>query len=102
MPLRVAIQMDPIETVNIEGDSSFVMGLSAEARGHSLWHYHPLQLTLRDGKASARARRMNVRRKQVDHFTLGEEEVLELSTLAVILMRQDPPFDMAYITATHI
>jgi glutathione synthase len=102
MPLRVAIQMDPIESVNIDGDSSFVMGLSAEARGHKLWHYHPRQLTLRDGKAFARARPMSLRRKKGDHFTLGEEEVLELSALDVILMRQDPPFDMAYITATHI
>src|SRR4029450_5862190 len=102
MPLRVAIQMDPIESVNIDGDSSFVMGLSAEARGHRLWHYHPRQLTLRDGKAIARARPMSLRRKKGDHFTLGEEEVIELSTLDVVLMRQDPPFDMAYITATHI
>jgi glutathione synthase len=102
MPLRVAIQMDPIESVNIDGDSSFVMGLSAEARGHKLWHYHPRQLTLRDGKAIARARPMTLRRKKGDHFTLGDEEVIELSTLDVILMRQDPPFDMAYITATHI
>jgi glutathione synthase len=102
MPLRVAIQMDPIETVNIEGDSSFVMGLSAEARGHTLWHYQPRQLTLRDGKAFARARPMSLRRKAGDHFTLGEEELIELSTMDVILMRQDPPFDMAYITATHI
>jgi glutathione synthase len=102
MPLRVAIQMDPIESVNIDGDSSFVMGLSAEARGHTLWHYHPRQLSLRDGKAMARARPMTLRRKKGDHFTLGDEEVIELSSLDVILMRQDPPFDMAYITATHI
>jgi glutathione synthase len=102
MPLRVAIQMDPIETINIDGDSSFVMGLSAEARGHKLWHYLPRQLTLRDGKAFARARPMSLRRKPGDHFTLGDEEMLELSTMDVILMRQDPPFDMAYITATHI
>ena len=77
MPLRVAIQMDPIESVNIEGDSSFVMGLSAEARGHKLWHYHPRQLTLRDGKAIARARPMSLRRKKGDHFTLGDEEVIK-------------------------
>lgn len=102
MPLRVAIQMDPIESINIEGDSTFVMGLSAEARGHTLWHYHPRQLSLRDGKAFARARPMSLRRKHGDHFTLGEEEALDLSALDVILMRQDPPFDMAYITATHI
>ena len=102
MPLRVAIQMDPIESVNIDGDSSFVMGLSAEARGHKLWHYHPRQLTLRNGVAVARARPMTLRRKKGDHFTLGEEEVIELKTMDVVLMRQDPPFDMSYITATHI
>ncbi len=102
MPLRVAIQMDPIESVNIEGDSSFVMGLSAEARGHKLWHYHPRQLSLRDGKAIARARPMTLRRVKGDHFTLGDEEAIELSNMDVVLMRQDPPFDMAYITATHI
>jgi glutathione synthase len=102
MPLRVAIQMDPIESVNIDGDSSFVMGLSAEARGHKLWHYHPRQLSLRNGVAVARARPMTLRRKKGDHFTLGDEEVIELKTMDVILMRQDPPFDMSYITATHI
>lgn len=102
MPLRVAIQMDPIESINIEGDSSFVMGLSAEARGHKLWHYHPRQLSLRNGVAVARARPMTLRRKKGDHFTLGEEEVIELKDMDVILMRQDPPFDMSYITATHI
>ncbi|HWA49844.1 MAG TPA: glutathione synthase [Dongiaceae bacterium] len=102
MPLRVAIQMDPIESINIDGDSSFVMGLSAEARGHKLWHYHPRQLTLRNGVAVARARPMTLRRKKGDHVTLGEEEVIELKTMDVILMRQDPPFDMSYITATHI
>ena len=102
MPLRVAIQMDPIESINIEGDSSFVMGLSAEARGHKLWHYHPRQLSLRNGKAVARARPMTLRRVKGDHFTLGAEEVIDLSSMDVILMRQDPPFDMSYITATHI
>ena len=102
MPLRVAIQMDPIESINIEGDSSFVMGLSAEARGHKLWHYHPRQLSLRNGTAVARARPMTLRRVKGDHFTLGDEEVIELASMDVILMRQDPPFDMSYITATHI
>jgi len=102
MPLRVAIQMDPIENVNIDGDSSFVMGLSAEARGHKLWHYHPRQLSLRNGVAVARARPMTLRRKKGDHFTLGDEEVIKLSSMDVVLMRQDPPFDMSYITATHI
>ncbi len=102
MPLTVAIQMDPIESINIDGDSSFVMGLSAQARGHSLYHYHPRQLTFRDGKVTARARPLTLRRERGNHFTAGSEEVIDLSQLDVILMRQDPPFDMSYITATHI
>lgn len=101
MPLTVAIQMDPIESINIDGDSSFVMGLSAQARGHSLYHYHPRQLTFRDGKVTARARPLTLRRERGNHFTAGSEEVIDLSQLDVILMRQDPPFDMAYITATY-
>ena len=102
MSLTVAIQMDPIESINIDGDSSFVMGLSAQARGHSLYHYHPRQLTFRDGKVTARARPPTLRRERGNHFTVGAEEVIDLSKLDVILMRQDPPFDMSYITATHI
>lgn len=102
MSLTVAIQMDPIESINIDGDSSFVMGLSAQARGHSLYHYHPRQLTFRDGKVTARARPLTLRRERGNHFTVGAEEVIDLSKLDVILMRQDPPFDMSYITATHI
>lgn len=102
MSLTVAIQMDPVETVNIDGDSSFVLGLAAQRRGHSLYHYHPRQLSLRDGRVTARARPLAFRREKGNHFTLGAEETLDLAKLDVILMRQDPPFDMAYITATHI
>ena len=102
MPLTVAIQMDPIESIDIDGDSSFVMGLSAQGRGHSLYHYHPRQLTFRDGKVTARARALTLRREKGNHFTTGAEEVIDLSKLDVVLMRQDPPFDMSYITATHI
>ena len=102
MPLTVAIQMDPIESIDFDGDSSFVMGLSAQDRGHSLYYYHPRQLTLRDGKVTARAKPLKLRRERGNHFTAGAEEIIDLSKLDVVLMRQDPPFDMSYITATHI
>jgi glutathione synthase len=102
MSLNVAIQMDPVETIDIDGDSSFVLGLAAQKRGHKLYHYHPRHLSWRDGKVTARARPVEFRRERGNHATLGAEEVLDLSKLDVILMRQDPPFDMAYITATHI
>jgi glutathione synthase len=102
MGLFVAVQMDPIELVNIDGDSSFVMGLAAQERGHKLFHYHPSRLTFRDGKVTARGHAMTLRRERGNHFTLGEPEVIDLSKADVVLMRQDPPFDMSYITATHI
>jgi len=102
MSLAVAIQMDPLESINIDGDSSFVMGLSAERRGHKLYHYHPRDLSLYDGKVTAWARPVTFRREKGNHFTAGAVEKLDLSTVDVVLMRQDPPFDMAYITATHI
>ncbi|HUH85005.1 MAG TPA: glutathione synthase, partial [Stellaceae bacterium] len=97
MGLSVAIQMDPIENVNIDADSTFALALEAQARGHSLYHYLPRQLILRDGCLSARARPLEVRRERGRHFNLGPEETLDLAALDVILMRQDPPFDMAYI-----
>lgn len=102
MTLKVAIQMDPIEAIDIAGDSTFVLALEAQARGHALWHYEPRHLSFREGRVVASARRLEVRRKKGDHYTLGEWEELDLSTMDVVLMRQDPPFDMAYITATHI
>jgi glutathione synthase len=102
MSLAVAIQMDPIESVNIDTDSTFVMALEGQRRGHALWHYLPQHLVLRDGRLYARARRLQVRRERGNHFTLGEFETLDLSTMDLVLMRQDPPFDMAYITATHL
>ncbi|MGB0695055.1 MAG: glutathione synthase [Rhodospirillaceae bacterium] len=100
--LKVAIQMDPIESIDIAGDSSFVLGLEAQNRGHSLYHYGPQSLSFRDGRLTARARAMTLRREMGNHFTLGDEQVLDLSTVDVVLMRQDPPFDMSYITATHL
>ena len=94
--------MDPIENIDINGDSTFVMGLEAQARGHRIWHYLPTALSLRDGRVSAQARRLELRREIGSHFTLGDFEPIDLAEVDVVLMRQDPPFDMAYITATHI
>jgi glutathione synthase len=102
MSLAVAIQMDPIETINIDADSTFALALEAQRRGHTLHHYLPRQLTLTDGRLTARARPLEVRRERGRHFTLGAPETLALAQMDVILMRQDPPFDMAYITATHL
>lgn len=102
MSLAVAIQMDPIDAIDIDGDSTFAMALEAQARGHGLFHYLPEDLSLRDGRVVARARPLEVRREAGDHFSLGNAETLDLAGVDVVLMRQDPPFDMAYITATHI
>jgi glutathione synthase len=102
MALKVAIQMDPIEKIDIGGDSTFALALEAQARGHALLYYGPRDLTFRDGKVTAHARSLSVRNTRGDHFTLGEASVVDLLTQDVVLMRQDPPFDMAYITATHI
>ncbi|MES1151748.1 MAG: glutathione synthase [Dongia sp.] len=102
MALNVAVQMDPVEHINIDGDSTFVMGLAAQERGHKLFYYHPRHLTLRDGKVTARGHRLELRRERGNHFTLGAREKVDLASFDVVLMRQDPPFDMAYITATHI
>ncbi len=102
MSLRVAIQMDPIESIDINGDSTFVLALEAQKRGYSLYHYLARHLTLNDGRVTARARPLTVRREAGNHFAFGPEEIVNLHDVDVVLMRQDPPFDMAYITATHI
>ena len=102
MKLAVAIQMDPIESVNIETDSTFALALEADRRGHALFHYLPQNLAFAQARLKARARALSVRRKAGDHYTLGAPETLDLAGLDVVLMRQDPPFDMAYITATHL
>jgi glutathione synthase len=102
MSLAVAIQMDPVESIDIDADSSFVLALEAQRRGHGLYHYLPQGLSFRDGRVYARARPLEMRRKRGDHATLGQPELIDLATLDVVLMRQDPPFDMAYITATHL
>ncbi len=102
MGLAVAIQMDPIESINIDGDTSFVLALEAQARGHALYHYLPTHLTLRDGRLRAHGRRLEVRREHGRHHSFGDFQTLDLAAMDIILMRQDPPFDMAYITATHL
>ncbi|HIJ38085.1 MAG TPA: glutathione synthase [Rhodospirillaceae bacterium] len=102
MNLSVAIQMDPIETINIDADSTFVLALEAARRGHRLFHYLPQHLSLRAGKLSAWARPLKVQREHGNHAILGEAEQLDLSSVDIVLMRQDPPFDLAYITATHL
>jgi glutathione synthase len=102
MSLAVGIQMDPIEGVNIDADSTFALALEAQARGHGLFHYLPQHLVLREGRIRAKARALSVKREKGAHFRLGSPQLLDLASLDVILMRQDPPFDMAYITATHL
>ncbi|WP_374302148.1 glutathione synthase [Ferrovibrio sp.] len=102
MALKVAIQMDPIEHIDFDGDSSFMLGLEAERRGYSLIHYLAKDLSFRDGRVLARARPLRLRYERGNHYTLGEAALVDLAEMDVVLMRQDPPFDMAYITATHI
>jgi glutathione synthase len=94
--------MDPIEGVDIEADSSFALALEAMRRGHSLFHYLPTDLSYDRGQVIATTRPMTVRREQGNHVTLGDPDRLEIASLDVVLMRQDPPFDMSYIGATHL
>ncbi|WP_426167778.1 glutathione synthase [Sandarakinorhabdus sp. DWP1-3-1] len=104
MSLRVAVQMDPIEAVNINGDSTFALMLEAQRRGHTLHHYLATALSAEQGRVRARARPLTVQREAGDHFAWGgEAATLDLGHDSdVVLMRQDPPFDMGYITATHL
>ncbi len=100
--LRVAVQMDPLADIDIDGDSTFVLMLEAQRRGHHLWHYGVNDLWLDSGTVRARMRPVSVRAIKGDHFTLGAPEIIDLAAMDVVLMRQDPPFDMGYITATHL
>jgi len=102
MSLAVAIQMDPIESIDIDADSTFAMALEAQARGHTLFYYNPHRLSFRHGRLVAYAWPLAVRPVRGDHYTLGEQRALDLAGMDVVLMRQDPPFDMAYITSTHL
>lgn len=102
MSLKVAVQMDPIERINIETDSTFMMMLEAQSRGHSLFVYTPDKLSLEEGRVTARGRPVTVQAVKGDHVSFGETRVADMiDDVDVVLMRQDPPFDMAYITATH-
>ena len=103
MTLKVAFQMDPMESIDIAGDSSFALALEAQERGHKLFHYEPKNLSLSQLKPVAKLRSLTVQNITGNHFSLGEQRIADLKTdIDVILMRQDPPFDMSYITATHI
>ncbi len=102
MALHIGIQMDPIENIEIAGDSSFALMLEAQRRGHELFYYQPDQLFMRGDKVFARGRDVKVFDRQKDHFQQGELQIIELSALDVVLLRQDPPFDMHYITTTHL
>jgi glutathione synthase len=101
MSLNVAVQMDPIARINVKGDSTFAMLLEAQARGHRLSYYTPDRLALLNGKLFASVEPLDVRDQSGDHFTLGTARRAELTEFDVILLRQDPPFDLAYVTTTH-
>lgn len=102
MSLKVAIQMDPIGPINIDGDSTFRIMEEAQARGHSLFYYTPDKLAYQEGRVTAKGWPVTVQRVHGDHFRLGDEIEVELSDFDVVWLRQDPPFDMGYITTTHI
>ena len=102
MALQVAVQMDPIEKISIAGDTTFALMLEAAARGHALHYYRPENLSLRDGRVVAYAAPVAVRDIPGAHFSLEPAQAIDLATMDVVLLRQDPPFDLAYITSTHI
>ena len=102
MRLNIAVQMDPIERISIRGDSTFALLLEAQERGHAIAYYTPDRLALRGAKVLANVQPLKVRDQQGDHFTLGETRRTELTEFDVVLLRQDPPFDLAYITTTHL
>ena len=100
--LKVAVQMDPIQFIDINGDSTFAMMLEAQSRGYELFHYLPSTLSLRDGQVTARGNRVSLRREQGNHYSFQDTEKVNLAEWDVVLLRQDPPFHMGYITTTHI
>ncbi len=103
MTLKIAIQMDPVQNININQDSTFVLALEAQKRGYELYHYPATALCLEDGTVTAKAQKLEVRREKGNHYSLGKDKIINLKDdIDVVLMRQDPPFDMTYITATHI
>ena len=102
MALKVAFQMDPVADINIDGDSTFRIALEAQSRGHALFYYTPDRLIYREGRVLARGWPLTVRREKGSHFTLGAEVEVDLAEYDVVWLRQDPPFDMGYITTTHL
>ncbi|WP_394179587.1 glutathione synthase [Yoonia maritima] len=102
MSLKIAFQMDPIGPIDINADSTFRIAEEAQARGHSLFYYTPDKLAFDQGRVTARGWPLTVQRVKGDHFTLGEEQTVDLGEFDVVWLRQDPPFDMGYITTTHI
>jgi glutathione synthase len=102
MSLKIAVQMDPIQRINIKGDSTFALLLEAQKRGHQLSYYTPDRLALLDGKVLASVEALSVRDVAGDHFTLSKPRRVELSEFDAVLLRQDPPFDLAYVTTTHM
>ncbi|MDP2411706.1 MAG: glutathione synthase [Pseudolabrys sp.] len=101
MKLTIAVQMDPIQRINIKGDSTFALMLEAQKRGHSLAYYTPDRLALLDGRLFSTVEDLTVRDQPGDHFTLGAPRRVDMSEFDVVLLRQDPPFDLAYVTTTH-
>src|SRR6266852_6569064 len=101
MRLNIAVQMDPIERISIRGDSTFALLLEAQKRGHSISYYTPDRLSLRGEDLLAPVQSLSVRDQVGDHFSLGEPQRINLASFDVVLLRQDPPFDLAYITSTH-
>jgi len=102
MTLKIACQMDPIERIDIRGDSTFAILLEAQKRGHDIFYYTPPDLSLNGNRLVARGHSLSVLDKAGDHYKLADARVIDLSTRDVVLLRQDPPFDMAYITTTHL
>ena len=103
MPLRVAVQMDPLDKINIAGDSTFALMLKAQERGHALYHCLAEDLTWQDERLYTGAHQVSVQAVAGNHFELGDFAILDLGRdVDVVLMRQDPPFDLGYITATHL
>lgn len=102
MPLKIACQMDPIDSIDVEGDSTLAILLAAQDRGHEIFYYTPQGLSLRDDRLLARGATLSVRDEPGNHFDLSNQRVVDLADLDVVLLRQDPPFDMGYITTTHL
>lgn len=100
--MKIAIQMDHISTIHIHGDTTFALALEAQKRGYQLFHYTPDRLSMRNGEVTARVEDLTVRDEEGNHFSLGQAHRVSLKTMDVVLLRQDPPFDMNYITTTHL